>query len=80
MKNIPQEVCCGNLSLILHLYFNGVMVTNFVSHSFPCFDDLKLDSTITMATRVVSFDLIFCKFSEKVNFVDYQHGDKVFDF
>ena len=50
------------------------MVTIFVSHSFPCFKDLKLDNTITMVTVIVSFDLDLRNLSEKFNFVDFQHG------
>ena len=64
IKSIPNGICCGNLGLIFHLIDDGVMVTNFVSHSFSYFNDLKLDNTITVATRMVSFDLVFYKLSE----------------
>ena len=36
--------------------------------------------SISMVTRVVSSDLVFDKLSEKGNFVDFQQGNKVFDF
>ena len=39
---------------------------NFVLHSFSCFDDLKLDKSITMAPRMVSFNSVFCTLSAKV--------------
>ena len=56
----------------------GGMVTIFVSHSFSYFNDLNLDNTFTMATRRVSFVLNFYKISEKVDFVDFQHGEQCF--
>ena len=46
--------------------FDGVLVTIFVSHSFSCFNDLKLDNTITMATGRVSFDLNFMSFQKRL--------------
>ena len=33
-----------------------------------------------MAPRMVSVKLVFLKFSEKVNFVDFEKGNKIFDF
>ena len=57
---------------------DGVLVTVFVSHSFSCFNDLKLGYTISMATEIVSFDLVFYKLSEKVTFVDFQQGEHGF--
>ena len=58
---------------------DGAMVTNFVSHSFSCFNDLKLGNTITMATRMVSFDLVFYKLSQKLILSTLNMGEKVFD-
>ena len=55
----------------LDIPLHGVMMTNFVSHYLSCFNDLKLNNTITISTRAVSFDLVFYKLSEKVNFVDF---------
>ena len=52
------------------------LVTVFVSHSFSCFIDLKLDNIIIMAPRMVSFD--FYKLSGKIIFVDFQKGEKDF--
>ena len=56
------------------------MVTIFVSYSFSRFNNLKLNNTITMAPRMVSFDLVFYKLSEKVTFVDFQKGEQGFWF
>ena len=42
---------------------DGVLVTILVSHSFSCFHDFKLGPTISMAPRMVSFDLVFCQVS-----------------
>ena len=66
MKNGRTVVCCENL------------VTVFVSHSFSCFNNLKMGNTISMATRMVSFDLVFHKLSENVSFVDLQQGQHGF--
>ena len=53
-------------------------MTNFVSHSFSCFDNFKLNNTITMTTVMASFDLaFFFKLAGEVHFVDI--GNKVFD-
>ena len=38
---------------------------SFFSHSFLYFNDLKVDNTITMAPRMVSFDLVFISFQKK---------------
>ena len=64
----------------LDILFDGVLVTIFVLHSFSCFNDLKLDNTIPMATRMVSFDLVFYKLWENVTFVDSQQGEQEFWF
>ena len=66
----------------LDILLDGVLVTIFILHSFSCFNDLKLGSTITMAPRMVTFDLVFYKLSEKVTFVDFQQGEgkQGFDF
>ena len=57
---------------------DGVLVTIFVSHSFLCFNDLQLGNTISMATRIMSFDLVFNKLSEKVTLVDFQQEEQGF--
>ena len=44
----------------LGLPLNGVLVTIFVMHSFFCFNDLKRNTTTTMAPTMVSFDLALC--------------------
>ena len=73
-----------NCSLLWNFGLNipqdGVLVTVFVSHSFSCFNDLKMGNTISMATRMVSFDLVFHKLSENVSFVDLQRGEHGFSF
>ena len=53
-------------------------VTNFVSHSFSCFNDLKLDNAIIMAARIMSIELVFHKLSEKVSLVDLKHWEQGF--
>ena len=65
--------------LFLNIPLDGVLVTIFVSHSFSCFIDLKMNTTTTMATQIVSFDLVFYKLSEKVSFFTFIKGNKVFD-
>ena len=81
MKNSREQdgfwVCGGYLGNTL---FDGVLVRIFVSHSFSCFNDLKLDNTITMVPRMVSFDLVFYNLSGKVTFVDCQQGEQGFWF
>ena len=52
----------------------------FVSHSFSCFVDLKMNTTTTMATPMVSFDSVFHMLSEKITFFTFIVGNKVFDF
>ena len=59
---------------------DGVLVTISVSHSFSCFNDLKLGNTIIMATRMVSSELIFYKLAENVTLLTFNQGNKVFDF
>ena len=59
---------------------DGALATTFVSHSPSCFNDLKLGSTITMAPRIVSFASIVYKLLQKVTFVDFQQGERGFDF
>ena len=64
----------------LDIPLDGVLVTVFVSHPFSCFNDLKLGNAISMAPKLVSFDLSFYTLSGKVPFVDFQQGTTVFDF
>ena len=52
----------------LNIPLDGVLVTVFILHSFSYFIDLKMNTTTTMATPMVSFDLVFQKLSEKVTF------------
>ena len=47
---------------------------------FSCFIDLKMNTTTTIATPMVSFGLVFLKLSEEVTFVTFIKGNKVFDF
>ena len=42
------------------------------------FYGLKLGTTISVATRMVSFDFIFDKLSEKVTFLDFRQGEQGF--
>ena len=63
MKSVLNGVCCGTLGLDIPL--DGVLVTIFASHPFSCFNDLKLDNTIAMTPRKVSFDFFCCKFLKK---------------
>ena len=90
-QSLPElDVFCNsheewpNCSLLwkfgLNIQQDGVLVTVFVSHSFSCFNDLKMGNTISMATRMVSFDLVFHKLSENVSFVDLQQGEHGFSF
>ena len=51
-----------------------------VLHPFWCFNDLKLGNIISMAPRIVSFDFVFHKPSEKVFFLDFQQGEQGFGF
>ena len=55
------------------------MVTNVVTHSFSCFEDLQLDNTISMAPRMVSFGLIFISFQKKLSLSTVNMGNKVLD-
>ena len=57
---------------------DGVLVTVFVSHSFSFFIDLKMNTTTTMATPMVSFVLAFHKLSEKVTFFTFFKGEQGF--
>ena len=41
----------------LEIPLDGIVVTIFVLHSFPCFNDLKLGKIISMAPTMVLFDL-----------------------
>ena len=63
---------CPNWNLLwrfgLNIRLDGVLVTVFVSHSFSCFIDLKMNTTTTMATPMVSFDSVFHMLSEKITF------------
>ena len=52
----------------LNIRLDGVLVTVFVSHSFSCFIDLKMNTTTTTATPMVSFDSVFHMLSAKVTF------------
>ena len=45
---------------------DGNLVTIFVSNSLQCFNNLKFGNTMSMETRMVSFDLVFYKFLEKL--------------
>ena len=60
---------CPNWNLLwkfgLNIPLDGVLVKVFISHSFWRFNDLKMNTTTTRATPMVSFDLVFHKLSEK---------------
>ena len=56
--------------------FDVVLVTIFVSR----LDDLQLDNAITMAPRMVSFDWVFYKLSEKLRLLTFNQGKKAFGF
>ena len=64
----------------LNIPLEGILVTVFVSHSFSYFIDLKMNTTTTMATPMVSFDLVFKSFQKKLLFLIFIKGNKVFDF
>ena len=53
----------------LDIPLEGVLVTVFVSHSFSCFNNLKRNTTTTMAPTRVSFDLAFHMLSESLLFL-----------
>ena len=55
-EDCPKWSPLWEIGLYSPLY--GVLMKNFVRipHSFSCFNDLKLDNTITMTPRMVSFD------------------------
>ena len=50
----------------LDIPLDGVLVTVFVSQSFSCFNHLNLGNTISMATGIVSFDLVSTRFQKKL--------------
>ena len=64
LKGVLNGICCEGFGP--NIPPDGVLVTVFVSHHFRCFFDLKMNTTTTMATPMVSFDLVFHKLSEKV--------------
>ena len=43
---------------------DGVPGDNFRFALFLCFNDLQLGNTISMATRIMSFDLVFISFKK----------------
>ena len=67
-------------SVGLDIPLDVVLVTIFISHSYSSFNKIETDNTVTMAPRMVSVKLVFLKFSEKVNIVDFEKGNKIFDF
>ena len=75
---------CPNWNLLwrfgLDIRLDGVLVTVFVSHSFSCFIDLKMNTTNTMATPMVSFDSVFHMLSEKITFFYFSCGEQGFWF
>ena len=64
----------------LDIPLDGVLVTVFASHSFLCFNDLNLGSTLSLAPRMVSFDVVFYTLSEKLLLLPFNKGNKVFHF
>ena len=79
MKSVLSGVCCENLGLIIRLMVSWWQF-RFAFFQFSCFNDLKLDNTITMAPRMVSVDLMSYKLSEKVTYLTFNKGNKVFLF
>ena len=73
---------CPKWNLLGKVWLNipqdGVLVAVFVSHSFSCLIDLKMNTTTTTATPMVSFDLVFHKLSKKFPFLTFIKGNKVF--
>ena len=65
-----MKVCCEGIRL------DGLLVTVFVSHSFSCFIDFKMNTTTTIATPMVSFDSVFHMLSEKVTFFTFIGGTR----
>ena len=52
------------MEILLVISLDGVLVIIFVSHSFSCFNDLKLGKTIIITPRMVSFYFVFDKLSD----------------
>ena len=71
---------CPNWNLLwrfgLNIRLDGVLVTVFVLHSFSCFIDLKMNTTTTMATPMVSFDSVFHMLSKKLLFLLLLRGTR----
>ena len=55
MESIPNGVCCRNLGLIFHSMAS--YGDNFRFAPFASLNDLKSNKLVTMATRMVSFDV-----------------------
>ena len=75
---------CPKWNLLWKVWLNipqdGVLVTVFVSHSFSCLIDLKMNTATTTATPMVSFDLVFHKLSKKISFFNFHQGKQGFLF
>ena len=50
---------CANGLIGLHNSLDSILMRIFVSYFFPSLNGLKLDNTITMAPRIVSFYMVF---------------------
>ena len=65
MKSVPKCVYGEDVGLIFHLMARHG--DHFRFALFSCFNDLKLDNPITMATRMVSSNLFFMSFQKKIS-------------
>ena len=61
------------------IHHDGIMVANFVSHSFSRFNDLKIDNTMNLRARMVSFDWFLISFQKKLILSTFNSGSKVLD-
>ena len=59
---------------------DGVVVKNFVSHSFSCFNDLKRNTPTNFATTMGYHSLWFFISFEKKKHFSIQEGHRAFDF
>ena len=77
MKNVLKEVCCGKLGLIFGFFWRPLTIFN--SHSRAS-TTLKLHKTITMGSRMVSFDLVFYKPRRRLLLLTFNNANMVVGF
>ena len=78
---ISMKPKCNLLwKLGLDIPLDDVLVRVFVLHSFSCSNDLKVGYTISMAPRMVSFDLVWCSISKNNTFFSFLQAEHGFSF